>query len=361
MTKKSHIALCLLLLTFGCREPFEGFDFQRNVAKLVIEAILTDTGDLGYVRISHTEPVNGDAIRDFVSEDNASVTVEDDQGTEYVFYSQGEGLYANGTFSAEYGRSYRLTIQVGENSYQSDWQSLAVSTPTPLQVSYSPDTVQVLNDLGRPVIEYAVTLHDRLIKGTADHYYYWRFNYFYIYDAYGQPDVLPLLPQAKRFCYVQEHDRPQLVVLEDRHIEGLNDTEYGVEITSVPFGRKMIYDYSVQVIRYNIPESHFRYFSRIEDQLKNTGGVFDTAPSTIIGNLTKTRGDLEVLGYFGVFNAVSQRLFFNQTELPFRKLTLPTDAVSCPGHHVVELSNTCFNCTAVAAPFNSTEKPAWWR
>jgi len=359
--KKSGIIAFVFLALLGCREPFEGYDFQSLDTKLVIEAILTDNQELGYVLISYTAPIDGQESTDNVPEDGASVILTDDQGNDYVFYNQGSGKYANTGFAANYGTEYRMEVQVGGNHFESDWQQLPVASTSPMDIIYRPDTIQTLNQLGRPTNEYAVTLSDDIVKRGKDSFFYWQMNYFYIYDAYGQPDVLHLLPSAKRFCYLQEHPKPELMIHEDRAIEGLLDTEYSIDIASVPFGRKMIYDYSVQIIRYNVPQDRYNYFEQIERQINNDGGIFDSAPSGIEGNFTQTSGNLDVLGYFGVFNATSQRLFFKQDELPFNKLYLPTDAGSCPGHHAVDLDNTCFNCAAVATPFNSTTKPDWWR
>ena len=357
---KYHI-IAILILALGCRDRFDGFDFQNTDTKLVIEAIVTDNDQLGYVRISYTEPINGNETRDYVVEDAASVVVTDDQGTEYTFYNQGEGLYANRTFSPDYGRQYRMIVQVGANRYESDWQALPSATPPSMDVQYRPDTTQVLNELGNPVNQHSITLSDEVVKGDDTGLYHWQFNYYYIYDAYGQPDVVVFLPEAVRFCYVQEHDKPELVIHEDNFVDGQQGTGYRMDVTSVPFGRKMIYDFSVQVIKYEVSESLFEYLKLVNQQINRVGGVFDAAPANIESNFTQVSGNLEVLGFFGVFNASHQRIFFNQDELPFNELYLPTDAISCPGDHNVTLSNVCFNCTAVEAPFNSPTKPAWWR
>lgn len=355
-----HI-IALLILALGCRDRFEGFDFQSHNAKLVIEAIVTDNDELGYVRITYTEPVEGNEIRDYVTEDAASVVIADDQGNEFTFFSQGEGLYANSNFSPAYGTNYRMMVQVGPNRYESDWQALPSASQPAIEVQYRPDTTQVLSEQGRPINQHGITLSDVVEKGNDDGLYHWQFNYYYIYDAYGQPDILAFLPDAIRFCYVQEHDQAQMVIHEDSFVEGQQNSQYRLDITSVPFGRKMIYDYSVQVIKYEVSESLFEYLQLVEQQINRVGGVFDAAPSNIESNFTQISGDLEVLGFFGVFNAAYQRLFFNQDELPFNKLFLPSDAISCPGDHNVDLSNVCFNCTAVEAPFNSPTKPSWWR
>ncbi len=359
--KKSLILILLLIAFTGCRERFEGFDFQSHSEKLVIEAVLTDHTELGYIRVSYTEPVNGNEIRDFIPEEGATILVSDDQGNEFSFFSEGNGLYANPTFSPVFGRQYRMQVQVGDNRYESDWQALPSAQPPAIDVQYRPDTAQIINNVGRPMNDLTVTLSDKVVKGHENSYTYWSFVYYYIYDAYGQPDILDLLPDAKRFCYVQDTEWPRLTIHKDQFVEGRADSEYRLDVSSVPYNEKLIYDYAVHVIKYSISESIHDYFGLIAEQLDNDGGVFDAAPSSIPGNFTQVSGSLDVLGYFGVFNASEQRVFFNQSELPYRKMSLPTSAADCPGHHAVDLDNTCFNCTSVASPFNTIIKPAWWR
>ena len=141
--KKSLILILLLIAFTGCRERFEGFDFQSHSEKLVIEAVLTDHTELGYIRVSYTEPVNGNEIRDFIPEEDATILVSDDQGNEFSFFSEGNGRYANPTFSPVFGRQYRMQVQVGDNRYESDWQALPSSQPPAIAVESRPDTAQI--------------------------------------------------------------------------------------------------------------------------------------------------------------------------------------------------------------------------
>lgn len=357
----SILCFSLTLFLLQCREPFDGFDHIGRGTKLVIEGIVTDSGEHSYIRLSYSESIDGAKAVDYETEDGAQVMIEDDLGNEFVYLSQGDGLYEHGSFRAVFGRSYRLNVQVGNNAYRSTWEKLSLEQSPALEVSYSPGTIQVLNEFGNIVNQYVVTINDQLEKQEEEVFYYWQLYYYYQYDAYGQPDIQRFLPSAKRFCFVSEPGQPGLEIHHDRSVSGLAGTTYSRELTYIPFGTKMIYDYSVEVVRYNTSKQVFAYLEQVERQTTNSGGVFDASPSSLQGNLKRVSGELEMLGFFGVFNVTSDRLFFNQYELPFDKLVLPTDAVSCPGHHNISLNNACFNCTAVPAVFNSHIKPSWWR
>ena len=354
-----YYVMGFLLLILGCRERFEGFDLEVHNEKLVIEAIMTDHQDFGYVRISYTEPVSREGIRDFVGEDNATVLLTNDQGSETVLYATGNGLYSNANFKPQFGTKYQMTVRVGENEYQSAWEQLPLAASQPSSIEYRPDTIETINETG-DLTQLTVTFSDELAKRNEDTYYYWQLNHFYIFEAYGQPAVAMEYPETERFCYVQEPDQVELAIHADLALEGSADSNYRVDISKIPFGNKFVYDYSLQVIKYNVSKEIYEYLEQVKNQITNSGSVFDAAPASISGNFNQVSGDLPVLGFFGVFNATADRVFVNQDELPFRNLTISED-YDCPGHHSTILDNSCWNCLAFASEFNTAEKPLWWR
>ncbi len=359
MSRQLIISILLLLVLFGCREPFEIGGIHEHNRKLVIDAIVTDTGENAYIKLSYTSqfvPGRGVVYHD---EDEAIVSVSDNTGAEYMFTAAGNGEYTNPAFAAEYGKQYQLSVRVGDSFFQSGWESLPLEAGGMPRPDYRPDTVQVLSVNGNVSNELAVTITDQITKKDENIYYHWKLDHYYIYDAYGQPGTN--LEGSHRFCYISDTPQNELLIHQDRAIQQFAGADYQYKLSSVLFGNKMIYDYAVHIIRYNMPIDLYVYFDNIKKQLENTGGVFDASPSSIQGNIEIRAGEMQVLGFFGVFNERSTRIFFNQNELPFRKLSLPDNPAACPGHHNITLENNCFNCAAVSARFNSTTKPSWWR
>ncbi|GAB5527058.1 MAG: hypothetical protein Roseis2KO_49300 [Roseivirga sp.] len=349
----------MLSLIWGCREPYDIGAVDSIGQKLVIDAVVTDTGENGYIRLSYTGPVAlGEGVT-YEYENEAIVTVSDHLDNEFVFVAKGDGEYINPAFRPEFGKQYRLSVRVGDSFFQSGFESLPLEQAGEVRPSYRPDTVQVLSENGNVSRALAVTISDEITKADEPVYYHWKFDHYYIYDAYGQPDTD--LPGSHRFCYVSDLYRTEMLIHEDRSLAGPAGSEYVFDAAQVLYGNKMIYDYGIHFIRYNISAGVYAYYEHIKEQLENTGGVFDASPSSIQGNIERLSGSIEVLGFFGVFNETNTYLFFNQNELPFTKRYLPTSAVDCPGHHNVTLENNCFNCTSVSAIFNSTSKPSWWR
>lgn len=349
----------MLLIIFGCREPFDIGTIDAGTTKLVIDAVVTDTGENGYIKVSYSSPlVPGQGVV-YESEDQAIVSITDNTGNEFVFAGKGEGEYANPSFRAEFGKQYQLKVRVGEGLYQSGWESLELEqgvAPVPV---FRPDTIDILSENGNLSRELAITVSDEIVKDDKDLYYHWNLEHYYIYDAYGQPGTD--LPGSHRFCYLRDLPQTEMSIHQDKQVAGLTDSKYQFDVASILYGNKMIYDYGIRLVRYNISLGLYTYFENIKKQLENTGGVFDASPASIPGNIERITGDTKVLGFFGVFNETSTYLFFNQHELPFAKRSLPTSPVDCPGHHNVTLENNCFNCASVSALFNSTTKPSWWR
>ncbi|MCE7990585.1 MAG: DUF4249 domain-containing protein [Roseivirga sp.] len=349
----------MLFLVLGCREAFDLGGIEANSRKLVIDAVVTDTGENGYVRVSYTSPLVPDQGVVYEDENNAIVTISDRDGNDFVFTGKGEGEYINSSFKAEFGKEYQLSVRVGDGLFQSDWARLSVDQGVAPRPSFRADTVEVLSVNGNISHELAVTISDEIAKAGENQYYHWNLEHYYIYDAYGQPGTD--LPGSHRFCYIQDLPQTEMLVYQDKGIEGLTGNQYRLDVAGILYGNKMIYDYGIHFIRYQISAEMYTYFENIRKQLENTGGVFDSSPASIQGNIRQVRGNIEVLGFFGVFNETSTHLFFNQDELPFPKRSLPTSPVDCPGHHNVTLENNCFNCASVSARFNSTTKPSWWR
>ena len=117
MSRQLIISILLLLVLFGCREPFEIGGIHEHNRKLVIDAIVTDTGENAYIKLSYTSqfvPGRGVVYHD---EDEAIVSVSDNTGAEYMFTAAGNGEYTNPAFAAEYGKQYQLSVRVGDSFF----------------------------------------------------------------------------------------------------------------------------------------------------------------------------------------------------------------------------------------------------
>lgn len=290
MSRQLIISLLMLVLIFGCRESYEIDAFDTSARKLVIDAVVTDTGENGYVRISYTAPlVPGEGV-EYEGENNATVIVSDDEGNDVVFTSKGEGEYINPSFKPEFGKQYQLSVRVGNNSFRSGFESLPLEQAGAPNPSFRPDTVQVLSENGNVSRELAVTISDEITKAADNVYYHWKLDHYYIYDAYGQPGTD--LPGSHRFCYISDIPQAEMLIHQDKSIGELVGNKYQFDAAQILYGNKMIYDYGVHFIRYNISPVTYAYFENIKEQLENTGGVFDASPSTIQGNIEESQATL---------------------------------------------------------------------
>jgi hypothetical protein len=122
-----HIAVYFLALMIfsSCTEEIV-IDLNSSEPQIVIEGSVSTTGE-SFIKIS--ESVNFDESNDFLKVRNAFVELSDNFGNSEILLESSEGIYSTTSFGGVEGRTYTLSIQVGDKTLES------VST-VPNQVSF---------------------------------------------------------------------------------------------------------------------------------------------------------------------------------------------------------------------------------
>ncbi|MDR2284523.1 MAG: DUF4249 domain-containing protein, partial [Sphingobacterium sp.] len=111
-----YILMSAALLLVSCEDLIE-VDLNSANPKIVIEADLNDLSNRQIIRVSRTvdfnSPVSSEAIT------GAKVLVADSKGKVFDFVDKGDGLYVKEGFKPVVGLTYNLTVNVGEETYQS--------------------------------------------------------------------------------------------------------------------------------------------------------------------------------------------------------------------------------------------------
>lgn len=84
-------------------------------AQTVIEANITDQEGPQYVSITKSIPFT--ATNNFPTVSGAKITLADDAGERFNFNEVQSGLYVLHSFRAVYGRTYTLTVKIGDTTY----------------------------------------------------------------------------------------------------------------------------------------------------------------------------------------------------------------------------------------------------
>lgn len=117
-TLKYIIALCLVVFCFSSCEEVIELDLKNVPEKYVIEAQITDQAGGAKVAISKTK--NYKTTNDFAGVSGAVVQIEDGQGNiNTLTESSTKGIYSYPTLIGTPKTSYKLTVQVGGETFTS--------------------------------------------------------------------------------------------------------------------------------------------------------------------------------------------------------------------------------------------------
>jgi len=305
---------CLFLC--GCITEYNPTGLDEIADILVVEGIITD--DESYITLSRsvnlTVGENSITSKQFVN--NATVSVECDDGTrsvgyfEYIDYKNARYVINTGTLNPEC--QYQLKIEVEEAYYPGANRS-SISLPTktfeyrsdfsyPIQTPEIDSVFWTKRGKGQNVMIYVAT-NDPAGKIQ---YYRWSFKEDWEYTA----DVF--LAGFPFYCWDKDNDRELLLGSAERTVFG-KITEKVTEI--VPTSRKLSHLYRIDVTQNVISKRAYDYFANIKKNAQQTGSIFAPIPSELRGNITCiTDPGRPVIGYIDVSTTTKKRRFIPYNE-----------------------------------------------
>ncbi|MBN2668619.1 MAG: DUF4249 domain-containing protein [Bacteroidales bacterium] len=114
------------LLIVSCEKVID-VDLNDANTQLVVDAFITDSIGWGQVRLSKTGSFYDNNALPTI--DNATVKIEDSEGSEFLLQSKGNGLYENSFLKTMSGRGYTLQID-----YNNQMVSSYAYTPTKVAI-----------------------------------------------------------------------------------------------------------------------------------------------------------------------------------------------------------------------------------
>ncbi|MDY8138139.1 DUF4249 domain-containing protein [Aquimarina sp. 2201CG5-10] len=319
-----------ILLCNSCVEEFE-FSEQSFEDILVVESEITNELKFQEILISRTFRLED---KEPAPENNAIVTVIDDQQIEYQFSEITSGRYvSNVSFAAELGKTYRLQITTQNGNL---YTSSEVSLPQQAQL----DNVfaeRVVNDSGVEGIGIFVDSSDP--TGNADFYRYEFDETYQVVPPFWsefdleivsrEPPVLEIIPRSReeRVCYINEVSN-RIILNNTSTLSENNINRFMVQFIEpdnvVVRGR-----YSVLVRQYVQSEEAFRFFETIKDFSDSETLFSQVQPGFVNGNIVSMNNPEEsVLGFFEVASVTSGRTFVNLEDF-FPEVTRPEFQEEC--------------------------------
>lgn len=310
-------------LIMGCIDPYRPGEVTGNANYLVVDAFLDATQSTCSVKLSRTIPLSA---TEQVFEQNATVSLEDENSQAYLLTESAEGEYRISGLTLDMSRKYRIRIVTSDaEEYQSDL----------VPVLYTPPIDSITwHETEDGVGVYAST-HN---PANNTRYYYWKFTETWQYRAQyrsilkidGDTVALRDYEELKIYeCWNTAGSKDILVGSSDKLSEDVI-SQFG--LTNIPFtSSKLRLKYSVLVEQRAIDARAYDYWQLLKKNTEEMGTIFDPLPSAAIGNVRcVTNTKKVVLGYFHSSTTSQKRIFIEggDVEFPPRNVFI-TDYETC--------------------------------
>ncbi|MVM30258.1 DUF4249 family protein [Spirosoma sp. HMF4905] len=345
----AQLALVLLLVV-SCVTEYQPGNVSIPPA-LIVEGLITDQPGPYLVKLTRTADYSYKSLN--LLETGATVIISDDLGNQEVLTEQSPGgTYKTAKLQGIAGRTYKLTIRArnGEQ-YESEPEQLKASPPIGrLYYEYRYDAGASTNGKANGWDVYV----DSKDPETPGDFYRWEWAHYeftkactrvYISGAPGHYEGIPCCSDCWDItrCYIN-----CINIMSDVTINGNSISRQFIE--------RVLYDastrYYLEVTQQRLSKGVYEFFKTAKQQVLNTGGLFDSAPGSIAGNMhSVTNPTMAVYGYFGaVGESVSYVLIDRSDAIGPPDYTEPLYPAS-------ELA-TCVVCEN--SQYRTPIKPRWW-
>jgi hypothetical protein len=317
------IAALGITMAYGCKKHYNPPAVAKNYNYLVVEGLIAAGQDSTIINLSRTVNVANQTVNS--PEQNATVTVEGDQGASYTIPMTDSGKYAAAPLNLDNAHKYRLKISTADGqTYASDYEAVKATPPI--------DSVWfTINSDGLTINSAA---HD---PSNNTRYYRWDYTETYVYYSPiesdyiidpTQPDTLNMSvlrtpAQQIHTCYVTLNSSAITV---NSTAALSKDVVANEQITQIPdTSEKLAYRYSILLRQYALTDSAFEFWQNMKKNTQQIGTIFDVQPSEISGNIRCTSNPkLPVLGYISVSSISQKRIFIDHTQLPVWPFSQPS-------------------------------------
>ncbi|GET34375.1 hypothetical protein PbJCM13498_32380 [Prolixibacter bellariivorans] len=331
--KRYLIIVAIVLVAFGiqrCVEPFNPpITNYRDL--LVISGTLTDEPGTQTITVSKTSSYTDSA---YIPENGCSVTVLDDKGNIVAYSEEGEGKYTAEFTSDElqHGTAYKLRVIDNDGDvYESDYQTL---NPAPaidsLTASYQP-LVTAENPEGLKGYQFYVNTSDH--SGKTQYYrwsmeetweYHSPYTVFAMWD--GALHLNYFFPDNRTICWMTK-EVPGIYTGTTRDMA--EDVLRNIKLNYVSTQTdRLMWRYSLLVREYALSAEAYEFWNGLEKQTQQTGGLYESQPYMITGNITcVSQPNKQVLGFFSASGVSKKRIFVGPAPDPVKQIVCSSDTI----------------------------------
>lgn len=300
------IAAVVGLLAVGsCVLPFTPPEVTAADRYLVVDGFLNTGGkDSSRITLTYTQLVSNKST--FAPELRAQVIAEGDKGSTFTFTEIGKGLYRLAPRVFNSAENYRIRIKtVGKKEYLSDFVA-PKQTPPIDSVTY-----RIADD--KKSVQINVNTHDPLNKTR---FYRWKFEetWEYTMPLYSLYEIKnnAIIDRVENINTCWKTETPSTILLGST-IKLSQDLIRDAPLTNIPTTtNKLLIKYSILVKQFGLTQEGYEYWSALAKTTETTGGLFDSQPSQITGNIKCTTNSQELaFGFFSAGIPQEKRIFLS--------------------------------------------------
>jgi len=305
---QSVFFVSVILFFCTCKTPYTPTPISTVTNYLVVEGLINIT-DSTYINLSRT--VNLSAKTTAKPELKATVTVESNAGGSYPLKELGNGVYAAGPLNLSAANQYHLRIKTSNNSsYVSDFVPAKVSPPI--------DTITWAAKSN--ALEIYANTHD---PKNATRYYRWDFTEGWEFHSFYNSQIISNGLQVSFRTPAQQiwdcfgSDASTNISL-GTSVQFSNDVISQQLINTIDAtAEKIGIKYSILVKQYALTKDAYDYWALLKKNTEQLGSIFDSQPSTSLGNVHGVTNPAEVvIGYISAGTVTTSRIFITKKQLP---------------------------------------------
>lgn len=337
--------LLFILISFGsCIDPYE-IDLNQNNQVLVVEGFLTDDGqNPDTIRIQYSVYRDAYIALTPIASVKASVfNLTSGEEIKLIEYGTGKFLPPL-NFKPKLNNKYVLKFNLPNGqTYESSPESLQI-TPSIAKVYDTFNPKSRLAENGKGFVSANEIFVDFQDIPNQKNYYLWRYTQYErlqhcmtcnysMYDFYKDACV-NRLNYLRESYYDYGCAEECYAIIKGKEVNVMSDVVSDGALVTARLVAKVPYYYDsgclLDIEQMCISPEMYAYHKILESQSQTSGGLADTPPAAIVGNIQNVNAPNEkVVGHFGVVNIQKKRYWVNRANV-----TGPIEYIL--GHRVVE-------------------------
>ena len=296
------------ILFIGCVEPYSPPDVGDGVSIVVVDGFINATEGSATVRLTKAVPLT--AKDEYPAEKGADVTIRSETGDTFHLAEKDSGRYSVHGLTVDPSTKYQLIIRTaGNRDFISDYITVTQTPPI--------DSVTWRGE--EDGVTFLVNTHDDTQRSR---YYNWHYTETWEYHAplpsfYTNVNGFVFVRKPQEMLYTCYSTVPSTKIVVGSTVRLSEDVVRDFPLTYIQSGSSRIsIIYSILVRQRVIDKTEYEFLQDLQRVTESVGGLFDSQPYEILGNIHSTDPSVPVLGFFSAGFVQEERVFLRWQDLP---------------------------------------------